>query len=119
MEELDRITFDKNIMAGRACIRGMRITVSTMEGFAFPLEKVQSSTRASDSKLTRSVSNSNEVLIDFADGIEMQVSILAGVLESIQPRTNPVEDVLVAWRKLIAKEMQNRKINLVGSMSIG
>jgi len=24
----DRITFDKNIMAGRACIRGMRITVS-------------------------------------------------------------------------------------------
>jgi uncharacterized protein (DUF433 family) len=25
---LDRITFDKNIMAGRACIRGMRISVS-------------------------------------------------------------------------------------------
>ncbi len=25
---LDRITFDKNIMAGRACIRGMRIPVS-------------------------------------------------------------------------------------------
>ncbi len=24
----DRITFDKNIMAGRACIRGMRISVS-------------------------------------------------------------------------------------------
>ncbi len=24
----DRVTFDKNIMAGRACIRGMRITVS-------------------------------------------------------------------------------------------
>lgn len=24
----DRITFDKNIMAGRACIRGMRIPVS-------------------------------------------------------------------------------------------
>jgi uncharacterized protein (DUF433 family) len=24
----DRITFNKNIMAGRACIRGMRITVS-------------------------------------------------------------------------------------------
>lgn len=25
---LDRITFDPNIMGGRACIRGMRITVS-------------------------------------------------------------------------------------------
>lgn len=25
---IDRITFDKNIMAGRACIRGMRIPVS-------------------------------------------------------------------------------------------
>ncbi|NUO83854.1 DUF433 domain-containing protein [candidate division KSB1 bacterium] len=24
----DRITFDKNIMAGRACLRGMRIPVS-------------------------------------------------------------------------------------------
>lgn len=28
MSELDRITFDPNIMGGRACIRGMRITVS-------------------------------------------------------------------------------------------
>ena len=25
---LDRITFDPNVMGGRACIRGMRITVS-------------------------------------------------------------------------------------------
>jgi uncharacterized protein (DUF433 family) len=28
MQELDRITFDPHIMGGRACIRGMRITVS-------------------------------------------------------------------------------------------
>ena len=27
---LDRITFDKNIMGGRACIRGMRITASLL-----------------------------------------------------------------------------------------
>lgn len=27
-EELDRITFDPTIMGGRACIRGMRITVA-------------------------------------------------------------------------------------------
>jgi len=26
--ELNRITFDPNIMGGRACIRGMRVTVS-------------------------------------------------------------------------------------------
>jgi uncharacterized protein (DUF433 family) len=26
--ELDRITFDPNVMAGQACVRGMRITVS-------------------------------------------------------------------------------------------
>ena len=26
--ELDRITFDKDIMGGKACIRGMRIPVS-------------------------------------------------------------------------------------------
>jgi uncharacterized protein (DUF433 family) len=28
MLEFDRITFDRNVMGGRACIRGMRITVS-------------------------------------------------------------------------------------------
>ena len=28
MREFDRITFDPNIMGGRACIRGMRVTVS-------------------------------------------------------------------------------------------
>ncbi|MHB8765172.1 MAG: DUF433 domain-containing protein [Deferrisomatales bacterium] len=29
---LGRITFDKNIMGGRACIRGMRIPVSVIVG---------------------------------------------------------------------------------------
>ncbi len=28
MLEFDRITFDPNVMGGRACIRGMRVTVS-------------------------------------------------------------------------------------------
>ena len=28
MVDLDRITFDPDVMGGRACIRGMRITVS-------------------------------------------------------------------------------------------
>ncbi len=28
MTQFDRITFDSNIMGGRACIRGMRVTVS-------------------------------------------------------------------------------------------
>jgi uncharacterized protein (DUF433 family) len=28
LPELDRITFDPQVMAGKACIRGMRITVS-------------------------------------------------------------------------------------------
>jgi len=28
----DRITFDRQIMGGRACIRGMRITVATIVG---------------------------------------------------------------------------------------
>ena len=28
MNELDRITFSPDIMGGRACIRGMRVTVS-------------------------------------------------------------------------------------------
>jgi len=28
MNQFNRITFDSNIMGGRACIRGMRVTVS-------------------------------------------------------------------------------------------
>ena len=28
MDAFDRITFDPNVMGGRACIRGMRITVA-------------------------------------------------------------------------------------------
>ena len=32
MNEFDRITFDPQIMGGRACIRGMRIPVSVIVG---------------------------------------------------------------------------------------
>ena len=28
MKQFDRITYDPNVMGGRACIRGMRVTVS-------------------------------------------------------------------------------------------
>lgn len=32
MAELDRITFDPNVMGGKPCIRGMRVTVGTIVG---------------------------------------------------------------------------------------
>ena len=32
MVELDRITFNPEIMGGRACIRGMRVTAGTVVG---------------------------------------------------------------------------------------
>lgn len=32
MQHLNRITFDPQIMGGKACIRGMRVTVSTVVG---------------------------------------------------------------------------------------
>lgn len=32
MEQLDRITFNPDVMGGRPCIRGMRITVGTIVG---------------------------------------------------------------------------------------
>ena len=31
-DRFDRITFDRNILSGRACIRGMRIPVSVIVG---------------------------------------------------------------------------------------
>ncbi len=32
MRDLDRITFDPHIMGGKACIRGMRVTVGVIVG---------------------------------------------------------------------------------------
>ncbi|RME38921.1 MAG: DUF433 domain-containing protein [Thermoflexia bacterium] len=32
MKGLERITFDPNVMGGRPCIRGMRVTVGTIVG---------------------------------------------------------------------------------------
>ena len=32
MPPFDRITFDPNVMGGKACIRGMRVTVGTIVG---------------------------------------------------------------------------------------
>jgi uncharacterized protein (DUF433 family) len=32
MKELTRITFDPNVMGGKACIRGLRVTVSMVLG---------------------------------------------------------------------------------------
>ena len=32
MQNIDRITFDPQIMSGKACIRGMRVTVNTVVG---------------------------------------------------------------------------------------
>ena len=32
MKKLDRITFDPNLMGGKPCLRGMRVTVGTVVG---------------------------------------------------------------------------------------
>ena len=32
MKKLDRITFDPNVMGGKPCLRGMRVTVGTVVG---------------------------------------------------------------------------------------
>jgi uncharacterized protein (DUF433 family) len=32
MPQIDRITFDPNVMGGKPCIRGMRVTVGTIVG---------------------------------------------------------------------------------------
>ncbi len=32
MQNLERITFDPNVMGGKPCIRGMRVTVGTVVG---------------------------------------------------------------------------------------
>lgn len=32
MKQLDRITFDPNVMGGKPCIRGLRVTAGTIAG---------------------------------------------------------------------------------------
>lgn len=69
MVELNRITFDPNIMGGKPCIRGMRVTVGTIVG------------------LIASGSTSQEVLADYpyleAEDIPAALSYAAWRAEEI------------------------------------
>lgn len=77
MENLDRITFDTNIMGGRACMRGLRITVSTIL------------------KLVANGMTVNEILRDYpyleAEDIQQALQYAAWLAEeSIFPVEHPV-----------------------------
>lgn len=76
MPELDRITFDPNVMGGKPCIRGMRVTVGTIVG------------------LVASGANSDEILADYpyleAEDISAALSYAAWRSEEIEvPLTRP------------------------------
>ena len=43
MKNLDRITFDPNVMGGKPCIRGLRVTVGTLVGLlasSYSIERI-------------------------------------------------------------------------------
>ncbi len=57
--------------------------------------------------------------VEFADGPEHHVLIiLARMLESVEGLPHLVIDIPVAWCKLIAEDVENRKVDFVGPVGI-
>ena len=57
--------------------------------------------------------------VQFAHGLEHPiVIILPWVLEAVERFFDLVKNVPVAWRKLIAEDVENRKVDLVGAVGI-
>src|SRR5579859_356707 len=61
----------------------------------------------------------NQLSIEFADGFQEDVAVLRGVLEAIERCAQFLLDGFIARRKLVSEEMQQREIDLIGSMSVG
>jgi hypothetical protein len=61
----------------------------------------------------------NHICIEFADGFQKDVAILSRMLKAIERRAKFLLDGFLARCELIPEEMQQRKIDLVGSMGVG
>lgn len=61
----------------------------------------------------------NQVGVELADRLEKQVLILTGMFEAIQGGAHFLGQILVTWGELIAKQVENGKIDLVGAVGIG
>ena len=55
---------------------------------------------------------------EFADWFQEDVAILIGVLEAIEGRAKFLLDGFIARRELIAEEMEQRKIHLIGPVGV-
>ena len=61
----------------------------------------------------------DEVSVDFAYRFNHHIFILAGVFESIEGLTDFVVYILVSWGKLVAEQVEDGKIDLIGSVRVG
>ena len=61
----------------------------------------------------------DETGVDMPNGLQEHVSILAWMLESIEGGLDPLVEIPVARRELVAKHVEESKIDLVGAVRIG
>jgi len=60
----------------------------------------------------------DQMRVDLADGLEHQVRVLARVLEAVERGPDLVIEVPVPRRELIAKDVEEGEVDLVGAMGI-
>ena len=58
-------------------------------------------------------------MVDFAYRFNQHIFILAGVFESVEGLTDFVVYILVSWGKLVAEQVEDGKIYLIGSVRVG
>src|SRR5581483_7315350 len=61
----------------------------------------------------------NQIRIEFSDGFQKDVAILRRMLKAIERRAQFLLDGFITRCELIPEDVQQRKIDLVGSMGVG
>ena len=76
--------------------------------------------RASETKIRCIFSHSSTIRrgVEFPAGLEQHVAVLPRMLEAVEGLADLRLDIAIARRELIAEDMQQGKIDLVGAMRI-
>ena len=121
MKYLERITLDSQVMGGKPCIRGMRVTVSTLVGLlavghsveeilnAYPYLEKEDITAA----LSYAAWRSAEVEVSLSLGGLFANSALQGVSQSVETSSEIVNSVLRGVSQSVETSSEEVEVALV------
>src|SRR5277367_1635291 len=61
----------------------------------------------------------NGSFLYFSDRFDNHIAVTAWMLEGGKGRTDFITNILIAGRKLVAENMKQREVNLIGAVSVG